>query len=318
MKGFFRLIALVAGLIAAWIAVAFALGGDGGQAIGLAPPLQLVAAEIEASSGGVYDADASREAVLEPRKQRDVWTLKGVALVRSAAGEVTRKPYSAVVRSLCDAYAQRRCWALQKLNLGAGVKRAVAPPPSKTLRGARRILAIQRRLKAVGFEPGPLDGQMGPRTRKAIRAYRRAYGLAADGRPSGDLLDRLEVDFLFLRGLRYFNDGDYRRAMGQYARAIELRPNSSDAYFNHGLIYHRMGLHDLAIADYDAALRLRPGHVRALQDRGNAYYEKGLYGAAAWDYAGSLTSWLFGSMALDRIDQDLATMIYSLKRVIKG
>ncbi len=263
-------------------------------------------------------ADASREAVLAPRKQRDLWTLKGVALVRSAAGEVARKPYTAVVRSLCDAYAQRRCWALQKLSLGAGAKRTAAPAPSKTLRGSRRILGIQRRLKAVGFEPGPLDGRMGPRTGKAVRVYQRAYGLAADGRPSGDLLDRLEIDALFLRGLRYFNDGDYRRAMGQYARIIELRPDSSDAYFNHGLIYHRMGLHDLAIGDYDAAVRLRPGHVQALRDRGNTYYEKGLYGAAARDYAASLTSWPFGGMAFDRIDQGLAVVIYALGRVGKG
>ncbi len=106
--------------------------------------------------------------------------------------------------------------------------------------------------------------------------------------------------------------------MGQYARIIELRPDSSDAYFNHGLIYHRMGLPNLAIGDYDAALRLRPGHARALRDRGNAYYEKGLYAAATWDYAGSLTSWLFGGMAFDRIDQELAIMIYSLKQTIKG
>ncbi len=224
-----RLVVLVAGLIGAWIAVASATGRDHGQAMGLAPPLRLVEAAFEASTGGAYDADASREAVLAPRKQRDLWTLKGVALVRSAAGEVARKPYTAVVRSLCDAYAQRRCWALQKLSLGAGAKRPAAPAPSKTLRCSRRILGIQRRLKAVGFEPGPLDGRMGPRTGKAVRAYQRAYGLAADGRPSGDLLDRLEIDALFLRGLRYFNDGDYRRAMGQYARVIERRPDSSDA-----------------------------------------------------------------------------------------
>ncbi len=320
VKGFVRFTVLVTGLIGAWIAVASALGRDDGQAMRLAPPLQLVEAAIEASRGGVYDADVSRKVVLETRKQRDTWTLRGVALVRSAAGEVTRKPYSAVMRSLCDAYAQRRCWALQKLNLGASAMRAPvpAPAPSKTLHGAGRMLAIQRRLKAVGFAPGPLDGQMGPRTRTAIRAYQRAYGWTADGRPDGDLLDRLEVDVLFLRGLRYFNDGDYRRAMGQYARIIELRPDSSDAYFNHGLIYRKMGLPDLAIGDYDAALRLRPGHTRALRDRGNAYYQKGLYAAATWDYADSLTSWLFGGMTLDRIDQELAIMAYSLKQIIKG
>ena len=39
--------------------------------------------------------------------------------------------------------------------------------------------------------PGPLDGQLGGRTSEAIQAYQGAHGLAADGRPSRALLDRL-------------------------------------------------------------------------------------------------------------------------------
>ena len=54
------------------------------------------------------------------------------------------------------------------------------------------ILLIQGRLKEQGFDPGPIDGLMGPRTRTAIRDYQRKYDIAVDGKPSRQLLERLE------------------------------------------------------------------------------------------------------------------------------
>lgn len=40
---------------------------------------------------------------------------------------------------------------------------------------------IQKRLKALGIDPGPVDGKMGPKTKKAIRAFQRLNGLVVDG-----------------------------------------------------------------------------------------------------------------------------------------
>ncbi len=42
-------------------------------------------------------------------------------------------------------------------------------------------LEIQRRLAALGFEPGPLDGVRGRRTIAAIKAFQSGSGLAIDG-----------------------------------------------------------------------------------------------------------------------------------------
>lgn len=46
---------------------------------------------------------------------------------------------------------------------------------------AYNVRDIQTRLKAAGFDPGPIDGVMGPRTRAAIRAFQQAKGLTVDG-----------------------------------------------------------------------------------------------------------------------------------------
>lgn len=44
-----------------------------------------------------------------------------------------------------------------------------------------RTLEIQAQLKKLGFDPGPLDGQDGPKTRAAVRAFQAARGLSVDG-----------------------------------------------------------------------------------------------------------------------------------------
>ncbi|HLY58165.1 MAG TPA: GH25 family lysozyme [Stellaceae bacterium] len=43
------------------------------------------------------------------------------------------------------------------------------------------VLDIQTRLKALGFDPGTLDGEMGPQTEAAIKAFQAANGLTPDG-----------------------------------------------------------------------------------------------------------------------------------------
>jgi hypothetical protein len=43
------------------------------------------------------------------------------------------------------------------------------------------VLALQRRLLALGCEPGPLDGEYGPATERAVRDFQAAAGIAVDG-----------------------------------------------------------------------------------------------------------------------------------------
>jgi murein L,D-transpeptidase YcbB/YkuD len=43
------------------------------------------------------------------------------------------------------------------------------------------ILEVQQALTKAGFNPGPMDGQPGLKTKKALKAFQRRHGLHVDG-----------------------------------------------------------------------------------------------------------------------------------------
>jgi hypothetical protein len=43
------------------------------------------------------------------------------------------------------------------------------------------VVQVQRRLASAGYYSGPIDGVVGSRTRRAIRAFERSHGLPVDG-----------------------------------------------------------------------------------------------------------------------------------------
>jgi hypothetical protein len=45
-----------------------------------------------------------------------------------------------------------------------------------------QVREAQRKLRDAGFDPGPIDGSMGPKTQKAIRAFQEARQLPVNGR----------------------------------------------------------------------------------------------------------------------------------------
>jgi peptidoglycan hydrolase-like protein with peptidoglycan-binding domain len=55
------------------------------------------------------------------------------------------------------------------------------------------VRAAQEALKSKGFDPGPIDGIVGPRTRAATRDYQKQQNLSADGRLGPKTLDSLQV-----------------------------------------------------------------------------------------------------------------------------
>lgn len=45
----------------------------------------------------------------------------------------------------------------------------------------KAVLRLQRQLAELGYNPGPLDGIFGPRTKAAVREFQRQTGLQSDG-----------------------------------------------------------------------------------------------------------------------------------------
>jgi len=56
-----------------------------------------------------------------------------------------------------------------------------------------RTQEIQTALTNSGFEPGVIDGKMGPKTKKAIREFQRANSLTADGTVGPKTWEKLKV-----------------------------------------------------------------------------------------------------------------------------
>ncbi|MGH7774673.1 MAG: peptidoglycan-binding domain-containing protein [Candidatus Binatia bacterium] len=45
----------------------------------------------------------------------------------------------------------------------------------------QKIRLVQERLKTFGFDPGPIDGALGPKTRSALLKYQASHGLSNSG-----------------------------------------------------------------------------------------------------------------------------------------
>ncbi|SDG92407.1 lytic murein transglycosylase [Roseospirillum parvum] len=56
------------------------------------------------------------------------------------------------------------------------------------------IARLQAALADLGFDPGPADGMLGPRTRGALRAWQQAHRLPADGYPTRAMIGRIVAE----------------------------------------------------------------------------------------------------------------------------
>jgi tetratricopeptide (TPR) repeat protein len=84
------------------------------------------------------------------------------------------------------------------------------------------------------------------------------------------------------RGFTYSKMGEYEKAMSDYNKAIEINPRYAKAYYNRGFLYRKMGEYDKAISDYTKAIEIDSKYSLAYYNRGNAYYYKGEY-ENAWE-----------------------------------
>lgn len=93
-----------------------------------------------------------------------------------------------------------------------------------------------------------------------------------------------ESDLYIFRGGAYEKSGLFDNALTDYAKAIEIYPRNSIAYFNRGVHYMNRGLFDSAIDDFGTAMKLTPSDMDIYINRGNAYLKRGDSRQAIKDY----------------------------------
>ncbi len=95
---------------------------------------------------------------------------------------------------------------------------------------AERVRFIQQRLKALGFEPGSIDGQPGAMTRAAIRAFEQRQGIDPTGQPTAALAARLDATFRTQQQSPALNEAQVRQTQ-QYLKALGFDPGTVDGQY---------------------------------------------------------------------------------------
>ncbi|MDO8952929.1 MAG: tetratricopeptide repeat protein, partial [Draconibacterium sp.] len=78
-----------------------------------------------------------------------------------------------------------------------------------------------------------------------------------------DLLNKLNQ-----KGIYWYNQGDYDRAIIEYNKALMVDENFATAYYNKGLVFYAKGDLDKAILDYNKAIECDPDYFLAYYNRG--------------------------------------------------
>jgi len=82
---------------------------------------------------------------------------------------------------------ERAVRRVAKTGAAAGQARHTASL-GKAATGNPLVAQVQRSLKRAGYDPGPVDGRLGPATRAAIRHFQRDNGLPETGEVDAGVL----------------------------------------------------------------------------------------------------------------------------------
>ena len=94
----------------------------------------------------------------------------------------------------------------------------------------------------------------------------------------------ISAETYFKWGNAKFDLGNYKGAITDYTKSLQLEPNNVATYNNMGNAKYILGQHMGAIADYDKAIRLKPDSAEAYSGRGNVKTQLRQYADAIADF----------------------------------
>ena len=80
-----------------------------------------------------------------------------------------------------------------------------------------------------------------------------------------------------------FNKGKYKEALRRFNRALEIKPDYNDAYFNRACAHAVLKMYDKAFADFESAIRFNPEKAGIYLNRSFTYKETGQFEKAIAD-----------------------------------
>jgi peptidoglycan hydrolase-like protein with peptidoglycan-binding domain len=118
---------------------------------------------------------SNREAIIRAQRQ-----LKVLGFDPGTTDGDVGPQTEAAVREYQRAYRLPTTGMLDEATLRSLLAEPPDTPPAP-LSNREVVLQAQRQLKALGFNPGTIDGNFGPQTQAAVREYQRAYRLPPTG-----------------------------------------------------------------------------------------------------------------------------------------
>ncbi len=153
----------------------------------LSPPPETMPASVDATTSPARDpAPAAKPIEDKPPQVKQADAMPPAAPPPPAASQATASPAAAPSATASSAAVPSASSAPVTATLAV----AQAPPPLPR----RDIVEAQRLLTGFGFDPGPIDGNAGPRTLDAVSRYQERRGLPQTGELDQATLDQLRQD----------------------------------------------------------------------------------------------------------------------------
>lgn len=171
---------------------------------------------------------------------------------------------------------------------GAAIENPIATPLTKKLNIDALFLLIERAgefITETSSNSKQIGGRMGiPRQRKSLMNWAVLFALATSIVVAQTPVARA----LAAKAVALQRKGDFKGAVEEWTRLIELEPNLAGAYHNRGNAKDDLKDYDGAIADLTKALGLKAteGSVNADRDRANSHNSR----AVAWLHKGNVAA----------------------------